>query len=328
MSFGTGVKALIDASGAWAKNHSPELLLAGGIISLVGAVVMSAKAGSNTEEILEGHKAELDDVKSEEIVKKSDVVKIYAQTTGYLAKEYAPAVVLTSLSITCFCASYGILKSRYVALGAAYTALEESYRKYRERVIADRGEEADKYYLTGEKPKTITVEGEDGKKEKIKVYPTLPDGSIASPYAFKFGKYKENGERNNQWQNDRKYCMMYILGQQDYLNDQLYLRCKFNDEHEVIQRGSVFLNEIRDLLGEDPINIGQQVGNLFSNGEKGCNGYIDFNLIESTEIDPETGEDIPCFWIDPNVDGLISDCLEKIEKIPFKARYFDTIEEG
>ena len=212
------------------------------------------------------------------------------------------------------------MKKRYTTLALAYSALEQSFRKYRERVIADRGQDADTYYLTGEKPKEVTVKDEEGNKKKVKQL-VLPDGSIASPYAFKYSKYKENGELNHQWQEDINLLRAYALGQQDYLNNQLYLRCLYDDNHDVLVRGAVMLNEIRDVLGEDPTPTGAVVGNRFGNGEEGCNGYIDFNMIEATETDPETGREIPCIFVNPNVDGLIYDLLGKREPVPFTPSY-------
>ena len=310
----------------WAVKHAPELLLGAGVLSGAAAIVSAVKAGEKNNSILTVHKMDLEDVKSSEECNKSDVVKVYARTGLELGKTYAPVAGFAALSTTCFLAAYGIMKKRYVTLATAYTALQNSFRLYRERVIEDGGKEKDLYYLTGEKPKTVTVTDELGNKEKVKVYPTLPDGSIASPYAFKFGKYKEDGGRNQQWQNDRHIGMNYILGQQDYLNDALYCRCTFDDEHRVLKRGSVMLNEIRDLLGEDPTTAGSVVGNRFSNGEPGCDGFINFNVIESTEIDPDTGKEIFCAWIDPNVDGIIYDKLDEWEKEPFIPSIFEEVE--
>lgn len=311
----------------WTGNHAPELLLGAGIVSLGAAIYTAAKAGSKTDLILEDHKDDLEFVKRNENSDKKDLACVYLHTTGEFAKAYGPTVGFTALSVFCFCASYGIIKKRYVALTAAYNALQESFTLYRKRVIEKDGKEADLYYLTGEKPKTITVVDEvTGEKEKKKIYQTLPNGAIASPYAFKFGKYKENGERNYTWQNNRHICESIIMGQQDFYNDMLYSRCEFNADHKVVRRGSVMLNEIRDALGEDPTKAGAVTGWRFSNGEPGCNGYIDFNLIESVEIDPETGLEIPVFWIDPNVDGIIYDLLEKREKVPFLANFRDNDE--
>ena len=327
MSFLDTMKVLGKTSVTWTKNHKAELYLAGSLLSLAGAVGFAIKGGINTPYILEDHRERVKDAKIKLATNKDAdkyiVVKEYARTAGYFGFEFGPSAAFTAGCVLCTCGMYGTLKDELMAAWAAYTSVCTKFSNYRQRVIEDKGVEADKLYLTGTKPTTVTVEDSEGKKEKVKVYPELPDGSVASPYAFKFGKYKENGELNLQWKNDRNYDMMYLLGQSDYLSDQLYCRSTFDKDGNVILRGSVFLNETRDLCGEDPIVIGQYVGNLFSNGEPGCNGFINLNIIESTEIDPETGMSIPCFWIDPNVDGMISDKLEKFEAVPFKPCYYD-----
>lgn len=332
------VKVLFDVAKAWTGSHLPEILLAAGAGSFVATVICASKATLKAEDILIEHQFKKDEIEeaketqdvavingepSEEDIYteedyKKDKITLYTQTSLKIAKTYAVPVGLGALSLACFFGAYGIMKKRYTVVVAAYNALSTSFAAYRQRVIEDKGQDADTYYLTGVKPKEITVKDEEGNKEKKKVLPTLPNGEIASPYAFKFGKYKENGEHNKLYQGERILDMAYILGQQDYLNDQLYLRCMFNKDHEVIKRGAVMLNEIRDLLGEDPTPTGAVVGNRFSNGEPGCNGFIEFNVIESTEIDPETGSEIICYWISPNVDGMIYDLLGQFEKHPFR----------
>ena len=339
------VKVLFDVAKAWTVGHAPELLLAAGAGSFVATVIYASKSTLKAQDILYDHQCGLEDIKvakeiaEEEIEQaneenreievaysdedyKKDKITLYTKTTLQIAKTYALPAGLGALSLACFFGAYGIMKKRYTVVVAAYNALSTSFAAYRQRVIADKGQDADTYYLTGVKPKEITVKDEGGIKEKKKVLPVLPDGSMASPYAFKFGKYKENGERNNQWQGEHMLDMAYILGQQDYLNDQLYLRCAFNKNHEVIKRGAIMLNEIRDLLGEDPTSTGAVVGNRFSNGEPGCNGFIEFNVMESSEIDPETGAEIPCYWINPNVDGMIFDLLDQFEKNPFQPAHY------
>ena len=82
------------------------------------------------------------------------------------------------------------------------------------------------------------------------------------------------------------------------------------------------LNELRELCGESSTTTGSVVGNRFSNGEPGCNGFIDnTRIMEGIEVDPDTGDEIPCIYIDPNVDGLIYDLLDKFEEEPFYPTY-------
>lgn len=312
--------------------RSPEILMGLGGITFVATVVMACKETVKEQQILEDHEVALDyvDLMNEEgelddKAWKKSRRNVYKTTVVDTSINYAPAVVLGTASLACFFGAFGIMKKRYTTLVVAYTALEESFRKYRERVIEDRGAEADLYYLTGSKAKEITVKDEDGKKTKQKQL-VLPNGQIASPYAFKFGKYKENGERNKQWIDEPQLLLSYASGQELYLNDRLYNRCVFDDNHNVVYRGSVMLNEIRDILGEDPTPTGAVVGNLYGNGEPGSNGYIDFRIMEATEVDPDTGENIPCLFINPNVDGLIYDLLGKKEEKPFPTHYLDVDE--
>lgn len=318
MNLIKSAKAIGSTIVAFGKANAPELLVAGGIASMAAALYSTAKGTIKAQDTIMEHTLERADLEDKKDKTTKDVVVLYSHTGLELAKDYAPAIGFTAMSITCFCASYGILKKRYVALGAAYTALNESFALYRQRVIEDKGAEQDLYYLTGVKPKSITVTNENGEKEKKKVLPELPDGRTASPYGFKFGKYKENGERNLQWQDNAMLNMSYVLGHQDYFNDLLYSRCIIDSDGRVKKRGAVMLNEMREALGEDASTAGAVVGNRFGNGEPGCNGYISFNAIEGYEIDPYSGQEIPYIWIEPNVDGLIYDLLDKFEEIPFR----------
>lgn len=311
MNFGSLIKTGVKTVGQWTKKHAPELLLAGGITGFGGALYFTAKGAIASEGLAEEFLEEREDIET-----KKELVKLYSNTALKYSKNFAPAAGFTAVSLTCFCSSYGILKKRYVALGAAYTALEAAYQTYRQRVIEDAGIEKDKYYLTGVKASKVTDTDEDGNKVKKLVI----DGDIevANPYAFKFSKYKEDGSLNKEWQNNAHLNQSIVLGHQDYLTDMLFTRSTLNSRGEVIKRGSVMLNEVRTLLGEDPTTTGAVVGWRYSNGEPGCNGYVDFRIIEGLEEDPETGFSIPYILIDPNVDGLIYDLLDKFEEEPWE----------
>lgn len=310
--------------------HSPEILMGIGGVTFVTTVILASKETVKEQEILEVHEESLDyiDLMNEEgelddKAWKKSRVEVYKHTAIETTKNYAPAVIVGGVSLTCFFGAFGIMRKRYATLALAYGALEESFRKYRERVIADRGADADIYYLTGSKPKEITVKDEEGKKTKVKTLTLeFPDGHIASPYAFKFSKYNEDGSHNGQWSEDMQGCLAYILGQKDWLDNQLYVRCVFDDKHRVKIRGNVMLNELRTLCGEISTPTGSIVGWRFSNGEPGCNGTIKLHIVEAMEEDPDTpGKMIPCLFIDPNCDGMIYDLLGKKENKPFEPTY-------
>lgn len=321
--------------------YSPEILMGLGAGTFVATIVAASKETIKEQEILEEHSEALGDIEFMHVEGDIDVNalddetelfflddkaykasrrNVYLNTVKETTVNYLPSVILGTTSLACFFGAFGIMKKRYATLVVAYTALEESFRAYRQRVIEDKGADADLYYLTGQKTKEITTKDENGNKVKQKQL-ILPDGTVASPYAFKFSKYKENGGLNSQWSTDNLINLAYVKGQMDYLNDTLYSRCVFNAKHEVVTRGWIMLNEARDLLGEDGNTTGSVVGWRYSNGEPGCNGYVDFNLVEAMENDPETGEMIPYIFINPNVDGLIYDLIGKKEPKPFMPTY-------
>ena len=318
------VKALANVAKATIVKHGPEILMGVGAVSFVTTIIFASKETVEEQKILEDHEDYLDYLENchevgelDDKAYKKSKVGAYKDLALETTKNYIPSLGFGSVSMVCFFGAYGIMRKRYATLAVAYTALEESFRLYRQRVIADKGVEQDIYYLTGSKVKEITVKDNEGNKTKLKSL-QLPDGSISSPYAFKFSKYKENGEINQQWSNNRLLNSSYVYGQIDYINNQiLYNRTVFDDNYNVIVRGWVMLNEFRELLGEDGTTTGAVVGNRFGNGEPGCNGYLNPIITEATEIDPETGEEIPCMFIDPNVDGLIYDLIGKKEPKPF-----------
>lgn len=321
----SNIKAFANMAKHTIIKHSPEILMGVGVGSFIATVVLASKETIEEQEILETHKDALESAKDfyelgqlDDKAYKSSRMKAYKYTVIETSKNYIPSITCGAVSLTCFLSAYGIMKKRYTTLLMAYATLEESFRAYRQRVIEDKGAEADLYYLTGAKPKEITVKDENGNKTKVKQL-ILPDGEIASPYCFKFSKYKENGDLNNQWKPNQMLNRAYVQGQLDYINRQiLFDRTVFTDDWKVKVRGWYLLNELRELMGEDGTSTGAVVGNLLGNGEPGCNGCLIPKIFEATEIDPETNEEIPCIFIDPNVDGLIYDLIGKKESEPFE----------
>lgn len=59
------------------------------------------------------------------------MIIVYTQTALKVAKVYAPAIILGGLSITAILTSNNILRKRNIALAAAYTAVDKSFKEYR-----------------------------------------------------------------------------------------------------------------------------------------------------------------------------------------------------
>ena len=163
------------------KKRSPEILAVAGTVGVITSGVMACKATTKVSKIIEERNEQLEQVHDyvdengftaeyTEDDNRKDIAIIHTQTGFKMVKLYAPAVAIGALSLAALLGSNQILRKRNVALGAAYTALDRSFKKYRNAVIDRFGEELDKelkYGLKAEKVENEIVD-ENGKKKKVK----------------------------------------------------------------------------------------------------------------------------------------------------------------
>lgn len=279
------------------KKHSPEILVVAGIAGTVVSAVLACKATTKVAEILDETKGTLDTIHegmetgaingqeyTNEDGKKGTVV-VYAQTGMKLAKLYGPAIILGTLSITSILASNNILRKRNVALGAAYAAIDKSFKEYRGRVIERFGEQVDtelKYGIKAKKFEEIEVDPETGKEKKVKKTVMVADPNLQSDYAVYFDSKSRNYETNPD------YNRMFLKAQQAFANDKLQTR------------GHLFLNEVLDDLDLPRTPAGQIVGWT----KDGPDGYVNFRIVE-VERETEDGRHEPALLLDFNVEGNI-----------------------
>ena len=279
------------------KKHSPEILVMAGIAGTVVSAVLACKATTKVAEILDETKGTLDTIhegmetgaiNGQEYTTedgKKDTVVVYAQTGMKLAKLYAPAIILGTLSITSILASNNILRKRNVALGAAYAAIDKSFKEYRGRVIERFGEQVDtelKYGIKAKKFEEIEVDPETGKEKKVKKTVMVADPNLQSDYAVYFDSKSRNYETNPD------YNCMFLKAQQAFANDKLQTR------------GHLFLNEVLDDLDLPRTPAGQIVGWT----KDGPDGYVNFRIVE-VERETEDGRHEPALLLDFNVEGNI-----------------------
>lgn len=279
------------------KKHSPEILVMAGIAGTVVSAVLACKATTKVAEILDETKGTLDTIhegmetgaiNGQEYTTedgKKDTVVVYAQTGMKLAKLYAPAIILGTLSITSILASNNILRKRNVALGAAYAAIDKSFKEYRGRVIERFGEQVDtelKYGIKAKKFEEIEVDPETGKEKKVKKTVMVADPNLQSDYAVYFDSKSRNYETNPD------YNRMFLKAQQAFANDKLQTR------------GHLFLNEVLDDLDLPRTPAGQIVGWT----KDGPDGYVNFRIVE-VERETEDGRHEPTLLLDFNVEGNI-----------------------
>lgn len=299
------------------QKKSPELLVAAGIAGVVVSAVMACKATIKASEVAEEAKETIDEIHEIEekgITRagnpysiedtKKDLTTTYLQTGVKYAKLYAPSVILGAASITCIVASHRVLKKRNIALAAAYTTLDKSFKEYRGRVMERFGEQVEKEIRYNIKAKEIkkTVVDETGKKEKVKEVVDVPavdgwDPSQYSPYARRFDETHPN------WTKNPEMNRFYLKARQAQANDMLKAR------------GHLFLNEVYDMMEFPRTKAGAVVGWLYDpkRPELG-DSYVDFGMYEIQE-----GEDfesyVKSYILDFNVVGDITNDIADHQNI-------------
>lgn len=291
------------------KKHSPEILLVTGVVGTVATTIMACKATTKVSTILEKTKADLDAiqyvVENPEMAEKytiedakKDKAIVYTQTAVELGKLYGPAVVVGVASITCILASHNIINKRNAALSAAYTAVSNSYKGYRGRVIERFGEELDYELRHGIKAQEIeetVTDPETGEEKVVKTTVHAVDPNQISEYA----RFFDDGCKG--WTKDATYNFVFLKQTQAYFNDLLHTR------------GHVYLNEVYDELGIPRTKAGQIVGWVYdeSPDHMGDN-FIDFGIFDQDNQRKRlfvNGHE-RTILLDFNVDGNIYDLMK------------------
>ena len=136
---------------------------------------------------------------------KREIVKVHAMTALEIAKDYIPAVLVMGCGIFLLTKSHSIVTKKYLALTAAYGALQTEFNEYRKCVVEEYGEEVDQKFIFGVKQKTLTFTdpetGEEKTEEKevcdlSKFGKTSMNATAmfdeSSPYWEKNGKMNDN----------------------------------------------------------------------------------------------------------------------------------------
>lgn len=289
------------------KKHSPEILTAVGIAGTVASTILACKATRKIDKILNEKNQTINNIhmaleenNPDYTVEdsKKDLTIVYAQTGVKLAKLYAPAIALGTLSIASIVSSHHILKKRNVALAAAYAVVDKGFKEYRGRVVERFGEELDKELRYNIKAKEIekVVVDENGEQKIEKQVITDVDGNPLkniSEYARFFD------ESSQFWRKDAEYNLMFLRRQQDYANEVLK------------SRGHLFLNEVYEMLGFDRAKCGQVVGWVYDEKNPNGDNYVDFGIYDVNNERKRAfvnGHERNIL-LDFNVDGVIYDLI-------------------
>lgn len=287
------------------SKYGPDFMLGFGITGLVGATViaLSEKTKMRAEEVIEMHRENMDVIeearatcpdKYSEDDKRQDTAIAMVRTGMKIAKIYGPAVILGVTSVGCILGSHEILNRRNLGLMAAYTALDEGFKKYRGRVVSELGKESDYHFRHGTAMPGEEYDEKDGQKkvipeEKKVSHETRKETTEPSIYAVWFSE-----ESTLQWRKDAISNEYFLKSQQNYANDKLKAH------------GHLFLNEVYDSLGLPRTSAGAVVGWLANSDGDNKVDFGLYNPVNDGSYDPIDGYNRPIF-LDFNVDGSIWD---------------------
>lgn len=276
---------------AKATKMKPELMIGGGIFMLVGGTVLACKATLDARKEVDETLEAVENVENP-----ADKTVEYAKLGVSLASLYAPAALAIAGGTMLVVGGRNELRARLGMLGAAYATLDTAYSKYREHVVDEYGEEADRKFRLGiskEKVEEVTTTKSGKEKVTTKVVETVhSDGFGYSMYARYFDAFNSNEHVKSQAQN-----YDFLLLKQSWANERLQ------------RRGFLFLNEVYEELGFDYIPEGWLVGWKLGNGD----GFVDFGIFEARNSIARdavryNGNET-CFVLDFNVDGPIWDIV-------------------
>lgn len=269
------------------RKNGPTILTGAGVAGFMGTTYLVGKAVLKAQEPVKELKVKVQLIASRELTEtytKTDMTKevgrVWIMDMLRIGKIFAPAIITGGISIACIISSHGMMKNRQASLVAAYVALDEGFKAYRRRVVAELGEEKELELHSGVKLRAVD-QAEGDPKSAIDY-----DDKMPSQYARFFDEYSSCWTRTPEWN------LTFVRQQQRFLNDRLQTR------------GFVFLNEVYEALGIPWSQAGQVVGWRY---ESGGDNYIDFGMwVNSDEASRAFINGVDnSILLDFNVDGPI-----------------------
>lgn len=316
-STGTKISTATGKAGLTVKKYSPEILMTAGVGLFIGTIFMAVKTGKKHEEakkVVEFNHKKLNDHIQEceelgEEISKVELGKMklvtYSKDVLEWVKLYAPTIGLAAASVGCFLWSNKILRKRYLGAVAAFNAVSAAYSRYRRCVIEEMGDEYDKRWAAGIVKRVIEEEYTD-KNGKVKTRKKEVFESI--------DEVKAKLENEKKSLNNPSVFSMFFDSSSDQwvkndpTGNRFFLTCQQSRANDLLQtRGYLFLNEVYEMLGLPPTDVGSIVGWIKGLGDD----MVDFHIYQD---ESEAGrrfvngyEDV--ILLDFNVDGVIYDKL-------------------
>ena len=268
------------------KKHSPEILMVVGAVGTVASVVMACKATLKVNDVVDEAKDIIDDIHEAVAEEKhtsegevytqedanKDLLIVYGQTAWKFTKLYGPAVLVGVTSLGCMLAANNILRKRNVALAAALTAVDSSFKEYRDRVIERFGKEMDRELKYNIKAKQIEEKVVDEEGNETTVTQTI---NVADPTGHSiYSVFFDSG--NLGWSKNAELNKVFLIQQQEAAN--------FRLKHD----GFLCLNDVYEMIGAPKTAYGQIAGWVYTEDGSAGDNYVDFGMFE---VDNEKARD-------------------------------------
>lgn len=300
MSLKNTITKFVSRSVLQGKKFSPEILIGAGVVGVVATAVLASRATLSIEREIRDSEDEFDELmrvrdERDEVEYTSfqferDRMVLKARFVASIARLYLPTAIVGVASIACLLGSHKILKTRNVALVAAYKLLDTSFENYRDRVINELGEDKDREFR-------YDIENHDRVFEEVqKDDPQMVHGDIV-PKGLERGEVSVYARwfahGNPEWSDNREYNLIFLQTVQARANEQL------------TRKGHVFLNEVYDMLNVPRTSTGQLVG--WVTGRPGVDDdFVDFGIHAPHNEDSIRNNR---FLLDFNVSGVVYDMI-------------------
>lgn len=283
------IKESIEPVAKYCNRHSNGILtgltIGGGLVAIGGAVYGTVKTVKDVAEFKEARE-ELEDfayetnenTTEEEIAQidkdyKKTKRQLYFKFAGRLAKNYGltfSAALIMLISAVNNSKIQAQKDETIKDITAAYIALSQSFKAYRKRVTDKYGREEDLELLYGTHKEKVTETDEDGKKTKKEV--NVIDGIQCDEYTRFFDASCRG------WEPSAEMNMLYLLNMQKQANRMLK------------SKGSLFLNEVYDLLGIERTKTGAIVGWIYDKNNPVGDNEVDFGIFDVKFHDDKVGD--------------------------------------
>lgn len=209
----------------FAKRNASTILTCLGSIGLIATTILAVKATPKALQIIEKEKKN----KGEELTT--------IETIKVAAPKYIPTILIGTATLACIFGANVLNKRQQASLISAYALLDESYKKYRRKVVELYGEETHKNIVDAiaiEEAKKVGITAESLCANTC----LTSDDACGDPVLF-----------YDEWSN--RYFESTI---------EQVIAAQYHINRNLILRGYVTLNELYEFLGLEPTDYGNTVG--------------------------------------------------------------------